>query len=132
MSSPMSSEKSNDSNDGLNGDIKQEPDPQPSQSSIYADLQKPIPGGTIMQSIDMQNSNTHLSHPAHPVVSMHNGSSHHHDMGHILSEYQTLWKETGQRWKNKRDRSTPKQIFTAISNLEMFSYQRYPYKAFVW
>lgn len=90
LNSPISSDKSNDSNDGLNGDIKQEPEPQPSQSSIYADLQKAMPGSTILQGIDMQSSNTHSSHPQHPVVSMNNGSAHHHDMGQILSEYQTL------------------------------------------
>ena len=98
LNSPMSSEKSNDSNDGLNGSIKQEPDPQPSQSSLYADLQKAMPGATIMQGIDMQTSNTHNSHPQHPVVSLNNGSAHHHhDMGHILSEYQHLWNKICER-----------------------------------
>ncbi|XP_045187057.1 homeobox protein six1-like isoform X4 [Mercenaria mercenaria] len=93
LSSPMSSEKSGDSNDGMNGEIKQEPDLQ-SPQSVYTDLQKALPGGTIMPGIDMQNSNnTHNSHPQHPVVSMNNGSSHQHhghDMGQILQEYQTL------------------------------------------
>lgn len=90
LNSPMSSEKSNDSNDGLNGGIKQEPDPQPSQSSIYADLQKAMPGANVMQGIDMQTSNSHSSHPQHPIVSINNGTAHHHDMSQILSEYQTL------------------------------------------
>lgn len=90
LSSPMSSEKSNDSNDGMNGEIKQEPDIQQTQS-VYTDLQKALPGGTIMPGIDMQTSNnTHSSHGQHPVVSMNNGSHHGHDMGQILSEYQTL------------------------------------------
>ncbi|XP_052768474.1 homeobox protein six1-like isoform X1 [Mya arenaria] len=81
LSSPLSSEKSGDSNDGLNGDIKTEADALTSQS-IYTDLQKPLPGSNILSGLD----NTHAQHP---VVSMNNGSSH-HDMGQMLSEYQTL------------------------------------------
>jgi hypothetical protein len=93
----MSSEKSGDSNDGLNGEIKQEPDLQSSQS-VYTDLQKALPGGTIMPGIDMQNSNnTHNSHQ-HPVVSMNNGSSHQHH-SHDLStrHYELTFLNDGDR-----------------------------------
>lgn len=96
-----SDDKSGDSDDGLNGDIKTEPD---TGSSIYTDLQKALPGSNIMSSLDMQTGNAHNAHnphnahnahnahAQHQMSSMNNGSSHHHDMGQILQEYQTLWQ----------------------------------------
>ena len=85
LSSPMSSEK-DDSNDGLNGDIKKEPE-LTSPQSVYTDLQKALPGAGILPGLDMQtNGNTHNSH--HPAVALNNGG--HPGMGHMLQEYQTL------------------------------------------
>ena len=85
--SPMSSDK-DESEDGINGQIKLEPDAHvtATQNSVYADLHKSLPPDNMMHGLAMQNNGVH-GHS--PVVSLNNGTAP--DMGQMLSEYQTLW-----------------------------------------
>lgn len=82
--SPMSSEK-DESEDGVNGQIKLEPDAHvtATQNSVYTDLHKSLPrDNAMMHGIPMQTTGTH-GHS--PVVSLNNGTA-----PDMLSEYQTL------------------------------------------
>ncbi|KAL3874460.1 hypothetical protein ACJMK2_037471 [Sinanodonta woodiana] len=81
--SPDSDSKDDLSDDAMNGQIKREPDVS-SPHQEYTDLQKAVSSGIMLSNMGSMTSN----HGNGPIISSVNNGTQ--DMGHMLSEFQTL------------------------------------------